>query len=309
MKWAILGLDLIAAEVYEKLTELHKPCVLACEKKKQLQVFQKQYPKAITYSSFEEVLLDPEIEIVYISTFLNEHAKQIQQALAYGKHVFCEKPMFETAKDAKAAYRLAKEKGVFLGEANTLFYMPLYQALSKAKLGKIKMIRAEFGSLKEENEESAIYQKAAGGGALYDIGIYALTAVLNFMEGAVKEVQWLQLLHPFGVDERWIILLTSEQQEIASIAISIRSKLEKRLLIAGENGYYEIENYPRANSASLIDPKGKKQQILLGDFMDAVSYELCQVEENIKANKDLTSTMKITIKVMEIMDLVKGEEK
>ena len=84
--------------------------------------------------------------------------------------------------------------------------------------------------MKEEKEEAAIYRKDCGGGALLDIGIYALSAALQLMGTDIETVSTVGFDHPYGVDERWTILLKNTQQILACLDISIRSKLDKRLI-------------------------------------------------------------------------------
>lgn len=305
MKWGIIGLDLIADEFIKKLKKLNLCYEIYCEDQTH-NMSQKEDVKI--YYKLEDLLKRQDIDIVYISTYLNLHQEYIEKALAYGKHVFCEKPMFRNKNDALRAYQIAKEKALWIGEANTLFYMPLYERLKGElyKIGKIKMIRAEFGSLKEEDCLSPIYQKELGGGALYDIGIYALTAVLNYMEGNVEEVKACHYQHKFDVDERWGILLKSDKQELASILLSIRNKLDKRFVIAGDQAYIEIMNYPRADKMKIIYPDMKTEIIEAGFTSDAVMYEIKTVEDQIAHGRIDNQNMLNTIKVMEIMDQLKG---
>lgn len=304
MKWGILGLDLIAYEFIEKLVKLNIPYAIYCEDQSST-VMQENVR---IYHDIEDLLANEDIDIVYISTYLNFHQVYIEKALAHGKHVFCEKPMFANKDDLLHAYHIAKEKALWIGEANTLFYMPLYARLKKElnKIGKIKMIRAEFGSLKKEDCSSAIYQKEMGGGALYDIGIYALTATLCYLKGNIKEVKAYHYDHKYHVDERWGILLKSDKQEIASILLSIRNKLDKRLVIAGDQAYIEISNYPRADKMKIVYPDMKTEIIEEGCTNDAVVYEIQMVENQIMNGLMNDENMLYTMKVMEIMDQLKG---
>lgn len=308
MNWGIIGLDLIAEEFMEKLRELHRTYVVACEDQDQRQHFLKQNKAIKCYETIEELLQDPKVEVVYISTFLPQHQQQIVSSLSYGKHVFCEKPMFANAQDAKEAYQLAQQKGLFLGEANTIFYMPLHQKIKQQinQIGKLKMIRAEFGSLKAEDKKSFIYRKDMGGGALYDIGIYAITAVLTYLKGTITSMKYIEQPHPFGVDERWLILMETDAQELAEIMLSIRSKLDKRLILAGDLAYYEIMNYPRVDEAILVYPDMRNTMVHSGVSADAVRYEIEEVERCIQQQDRSNKTMNITIQAMECMDQLKG---
>jgi CII-binding regulator of phage lambda lysogenization HflD len=96
---------------------------------------------------------------------------------------------------------------------------------------------------------------------------------------------------------------------LANINLSIKSKLPKRLVIAGDQAYLEVYNYPRADNAKLIYPDGTSKQFKSGDTKKAVAYEIDEVENKIKNNELDNDTMVTTIKVMEIMDILRKEIK
>lgn len=305
--WGVVGTDLIGENFIETLINTGRECRVAMCSHTHIK---ERFKDVVFYDTLDELLEDKDITILYISTYVNQHKELIKKALAHGLHVIGEKPLFENAQDAKQAYTYAKCHNLLLGEANTLFYMPLYQRVKEeirlGHIGHLKMIRAEFGSLKEEERASAVMNPETGGGALYDIGIYALSAVMQFL-GDDVELASCNIVHPFKVDEGWSILLKNKQDQLASINLSIRCKLDKRLLIAGDEGFIEIMNYPRADAYDMVDPAMKHTTYKAGNSEDAVLYEIQQVETMLDKFCYDETAMSFTCNVMRIMDQLRKE--
>ena len=125
------------------------------------------------------------MDIIYISTPHNTHINYLRKALAAGKHVLCEKSITLNSEELAEAIQLAEENHVKLAEAMTIFHMPIYRKLSEivesGKLGPLKVIQMNFGSYKEYDMTNRFFNRNLAGGALLDIGVYALSFVRWFM--------------------------------------------------------------------------------------------------------------------------------
>lgn len=134
-------------------------------------------------------------------------------------------------------------------------HMPLFKELKKVislnYLGPVKMVQVNFGSFKEYDVNNRFFNPDLAGGALLDIGVYAVSSARWFMSSKSNTV--LTTMTPFetGVDESSGILLQNKEMEIATISLTMRAKQPKRGLIACENGYIEIYNFPRADKATI----------------------------------------------------------
>ena len=311
LRWSIWGLDLIAEEFASALEQKQLPYSIICEHDEQTATFIRKHENVHAYKNLDDMLADNSADIIYISSYGHRHFSCIMQCLEKGRHVLCEKSMFTNFEEAQEAFAYAEKQKLFLGEANTVFYMPLYKEISNVmqngRTGKLKMIRADFGSLKEETEEAAIYRKDYGGGALLDIGIYALSAALKLMGTDIETVSAIGFNHPYGVDERWTILLKNTQQILGCLDISIRSKLDKRLIIAGERAYIEIYDYHRGDHAVIVYPDGSKESITCGSTAQAVLYEIEKVQEYVCAGCQDPNRF-VTIEAMNIMKQIYRNE-
>lgn len=305
--WGIIGSDLIAEDFINELVQTNHICKVAqCNQNK----IRKRFPNLQYYETVEELYKDKVIQVVYISTYVDQHQDIIMEALHHGLHVVAEKPLFLNAAYANDADNYAKKHGLLLAEANTLFYMPIYKQIEKmlheGKIGKLKMIRCDFGSLKDEDVHAPIFCECRGGGALYDIGIYALTATMMFLKKPI-DMQSCTIRHHYGVDEAWSIMLKNSKQELANISLSIRCKMEKRLIIAGDHGYIEILNYPRADKFTLVGPTMKEEYFTIGSTIHALRYEIEGIEEMITTKHYQNSHLKLTCDIMRMMDKIRKE--
>lgn len=125
------------------------------------------------------------MNIIYISTPHNTHIQYLRQALANGKHVLCEKSITLNSNELDEAIALAEKNHVILAEAMTIFHMPIYRKLAEivnsGTLGPLRLIQVNFGSYKEYDMNNRFFNRNLAGGALLDIGVYALSLIRWFL--------------------------------------------------------------------------------------------------------------------------------
>ncbi len=145
---------------------------------------------AKSFAGYEALLADPAVDVVYIGSIHPLHAQHIRAALLAGKHVLCEKPLTLNAAQAQSLFALARERGLLLAEAMWTRTLPFAQALRKTladgRLGAPRLVTAVLGEAMADIPRIA--QPALGGGALLDIGVYALTLACLALEGDVERV-------------------------------------------------------------------------------------------------------------------------
>ena len=307
MNWAILGQGVIANQMAKIMREYgYEIYAVAGRHMEKVKDFQNVYQVKHAYT-IQQMMEDKNIDIVYIATPHSNHYEYIIEALENGKHVLCEKAITTNAIQLKKARELAEDKGLILMEAMTIFHMPLIQELrnliSNGKLGKVKMIQASFGSLKEYDVKNRFFNKELAGGALLDIGTYALSAIYCFLDEKpdVIHTDWT----PFesGVDEMSGTVLKTKGGQMATMTLAMRSKLPKKVVVAAEKGYVEIENYPRADKAKIVwSANGQEEWIEKGESQKALLYEIRDMEETIQTgiNKTLQMSCDVTDLLWEI---------
>ena len=288
IRWAVLGTGVIANEMAVALQKNGKHIYAVGNRTQEKAVaFAKKYQIAKVYDDFHEMFSDPEVNVIYITTPHNTHIDFMKEAIKNGKHLLVEKSITLNSAQLKEAIVLAKERGTLLAEAMTIYHMPLYrklrEILDSGRLGRINLITMNFGSFKEYDMNNRFFNRNLAGGAMLDIGVYALSFIRWFMDGKPTKLLSQVKMAPTGVDEQAGMLLMNEQGQMATVMLSMHSKQPKRGMISCEKGYIEIMEYPRACEAVITDAEtGEKQVIQEGATADALAYELADMEEAIR---------------------------
>ena len=193
LNWAIIGPGTIANEfaksLNEEVGEVYGVWGRKFDKAKE---FAKNHNVKNVYKDLNEMLKDENIDVVYVATPHSNHHEYVIESLKNNKHVICEKAITVNGKQLKEIKDLANEKNLIVTEAMTIFHMPLYKKLGEivknGDLGKIKMIQVNFGSLKEYDVTNRFFSPDLAGGALLDIGTYALSYARYFLSSQPEEI-------------------------------------------------------------------------------------------------------------------------
>ena len=293
-KWASLGTGVIANELAQALEALGGKLYSVANRTYDKGVaFAEKYGIEKVYEEIDQVFEDPEVDIIYISTPHNTHINYLRKALAAGKHLLCEKSITLNSEELTEAIQLAEENHVKLAEAMTIFHMPIYRKLSEivesGKLGPLKVIQMNFGSYKEYDMTNRFFNRNLAGGALLDIGVYALSFVRWFMTSQPTEMVSQVKLAPTGVDEQAGILLTNAEGEMATVTLSLHAKQPKRGTIAYDKGYIELYEYPRGQKAVITYTEDGSQEIIkAGETAKALQYEVLDMEAAVAGENDYT---------------------
>ena len=307
INWAVLGTGVIANEMAQALQKMGKSLYAVGNRTHAKAVdFAAKYGISKVYDCIDDMFEDENVDIIYITSPHNTHYEFMKKALMHGKHLFVEKSITLNSRELNEMIQLADEKHLILAEAMTIWHMPIYKKLWKliedGDLGKVQMITMNFGSFKEYDMNNRFFNMNLAGGALLDIGVYALSVVRSFMQEKPEEIlsQWLP--SPTGSDEQATILLKNSLGQMATVALSMHSKQPKRAMISCEKGYIEIMEYPRAQRAIITDAEtGKTTQIECGNTQDALYYEMTDMEEAIRSRNTSNLYLSYTKDVMDIM--------
>lgn len=293
--WGIIGTGWIAHEMADALNKVNGEIYAVADvNEEMLKKFAQEKHIDRTFTNPDEMINDPAIDIIYIATPHTFHYEYIKKALNAGKHVFAEKAITVNAKQFDEVEQLAKEKGLILTEGFTLYHMPIYQKvlemIKDGKLGQIKMVQVNFGSLKDYDPKNRFFNKDLAGGALLDIGGYATAFARTFLSATPESILTTVKFFETGVDEQSGIILKNSKDEMAVMALSMRAKQPKRGVVSGTKGYVEISNYPRAVEADITytsDAHGEiHEKITAGDSAKALEYEVADMQRYIEQGHD-----------------------
>ena len=311
LKWGILGPGNIARDFAQALNRVNgEVYAVASRNKERAEKFARENNVKKAYGSYDEIIKDKDIDVVYIATPHSNHYEYIIKSLNNNKHVLCEKAITVNERELEEALKIAREKNLVLEEAMTLFHMPLYEKvikkINKEDLGKVNMVQVSFGSFKEYDENNRFFNLDLAGGALLDIGTYALSFVRYFLSSMPEEILSTVKKAKTGVDEESGIILKTKEDEIATISLAFRSKMPKRGIVSCDNGFITIDNFPRANKATINYLDGAVEVIECGEEEKALDYEVIFMEERIKENKE-SNSIDLTYDVTKIMNKVRKD--
>ena len=313
LKWAVLGTGVIANEMAAGLQKMDKSLYAVGNRTYDKAVaFAERYGIQKVYNSIDEMFTDDDVDIIYITSPHNTHYGFMKKALENGKHLLVEKSITLNSDELDEMITLAESKGLILAEAMTIWHMPLYkelwQIVERGELGKVQMITVNFGSFKEYNMKNRFFNRNLAGGAMLDIGVYALSIVRSFMSEAPNRVvsQWKPA--PTGVDEQASILLQNDEGQMATVALTMHSKQPKRAMISCEKGYIEIMEFPRADKAVIVEAEtGESREITAGETADALYYELTDMENAVVSADGRDMKLTFSKDVMDIMTKLRAD--
>ncbi|MBV7390085.1 MULTISPECIES: Gfo/Idh/MocA family protein [Enterococcus] len=306
IQWGIIGLGGIANDFAESFHQEDSQ-LTACASRSldKAEAFAKKYNLSKAYGSYDELLADPDISIIYVAVPNRQHHEHILKALNAGKHVLAEKAITMDSAELKEAMVLAEKNHLILAEAMTIFNMPLYHELHRLidtnKLGKLKMIQAPFGSYKEPDPKNRFFNPDLAGGALLDIGTYAVSFARWFMTAQPQVIASTMVPFETGVDEQSVTILQNNKNELAAVTLTFQAKMPKKGIVAFENGYITVDDYPRANKAEIFFNDGTHEFIEVGDSNQAMNYEIKNMTDMI-VNKKTNQSLFYTKDVIDLLD-------
>lgn len=240
-------------------------------------------PKA--YGSHRELLADPQINIVYISSVNVQHYPLAKQALLAGKHVICEKPCTTSAAHTQELFALAREKGRFFMEAEKMLFLPaivqVRDRIAEGKLGQIYM--AELSHSFSARYNTWLFDKALGGGTLLSSGIYAVQ-LLQWLFGEMEQISGLKSALEDGTEWQYVLSGKMNCGVLFSIKNSTRAVLDNVARIYGTEGYVEIPEYWKARKA-VFYRKGEEPETVEFPCEHELIYEANHIARCIREGK------------------------
>jgi len=200
--------------------------------------FKDQYTAISCYGSYEELLSDPSVDIVYIATPHNSHCELSIAAMDSGKAVLTEKPIAVNVSQAKAMIQKSREQNLFLMEAMWTRFNPIiidiFDKINSGLIGEVKEINANFCFDFQGSKESRLLNPNLAGGALLDIGIYPIFLVQSLL-GLTDDYKVKYQMTDTGVDAYNIIELNYKNAR-ATLESSIIYQKPVVAEIIGESG-------------------------------------------------------------------------
>ena len=309
MKLGILGPGRIARTVAATLVQMPEiECyAVASRNRERAEEFARDFGFGKVYDSYEAMLQDPELELVYITTPHSHHYEQMVQCLEHGKHIICEKAFTLNADQAGQIRDLAIQKGLYVAEAIWTRYMPsrklIDDIIASGVIGKVNTLTANLSYNIAYKER--IMEPALAGGALLDIGIYGLNFALMHFGSDIEKMESTVKLTETGVDAMETITIFYKDGRMAVLTHSIYCRSDRKGIIHGETGYIVVENINNPQSVSVYDAGDNLLAFhKVPQQISGYEYEFQEAVRCIHAGKQEADSMPMetTVQVMEIMD-------
>ncbi len=317
MNVGIIGCGHIASKLANTLKETKTIKVIAAgsRSKEKAEAFAKEHGIERAYGSYEDVMKDNDVDIIYVATPMSEHYNNMMLALSYNKPCITEKAFTVNTKEAEEVLSLAKEKKVFITEAIWTRYMPCRKIISdiikSGRLGKVTTITANLSY--DIKDKERIKKPELGGGTLLDIAIYPINFALMAEEGIeIESITGTAVKNEYGVDIKDSIIMNFKDGVQALLFSDGTTDSDKRGMIYMTNGYIEVENINNPESIKIYS-SGREAKLLetivLKKDVNGYEYEFYASEKALKENKLECPEMSHaeTIRVMKIMDALRAE--
>lgn len=246
MKIAILGAGGIARKMAETVQNMDSAEIYAVASRdlKRAEDFAKVFSIPKAYGSYEEMLNDKSVELVYIATPHSHHTEHALQCITSGKPILCEKAFTTNASEAKRVIDLGLEKKIFVSEAIWTRYMPMTKTIQdfckSDKIGKISSLWCNLGYPISHKER--IKDPKLAGGALLDIGIYTLTFASIAFGDEITKISTDAQMSEEGIDIQHSITLTYRDGKMANLFSTTLAATDRFGTIYGDKGYAIIDN-------------------------------------------------------------------
>lgn len=240
-RWGILATGAIASTIADDLDHVPgaRKVAVASRDQAKAQVFADQHGIERAYGSHDELLADPEIDVVYVATPHGQHHKVASKVIAAGKAALIEKAFTVSAASTADLIRQAREREVFVMEAMWARFQPalvqVRQWVDDGLIGEVRSVHADLGFRSEAPPTHRLLDPKLGGGALLDVGVYTCN-LIQWMLGAPTSVTATGRIGPTGVDVEAGVLLGFEGGRHATMSCSLASATPGQASIVGTLG-------------------------------------------------------------------------
>jgi predicted dehydrogenase len=277
------------------------------------QSFAAQHGIARAYGSYDQLVGEPEVDVVYIAAPQSEHLALGLLAIAAGKHVLIEKPLATTAAEARILVEAARSAGVLLMEAMWSRYQPqaavIRTLVADGVLGDIRGVTADHGQAIPADPQHRLYRRDLGGGALLDLGIYPIQ-LDSMVLGAPTSITAIGGLTDTGVDAYSTLTLTHEGSAQSTLTTTMIARTPTTAVIVGSEARIEMagpfhvpttmllaDNEFMGDTLTWADPTG----VVL---MDGLSWEATALARYVGEGRTESPlhTLDETVSILETID-------
>jgi len=241
IRWGILSTGRIAHEFAEdlRITPGAELVAVGSRTKESADAFAREFAIPHSHASYGALADDGDVDVVYVATPHPMHKDNTLLCLNAGKAVLCEKPFTINAAEAREIVQVARAKKLFCMEAMWMRFLPsmvrVRKLIADDAIGHVRMLTAAIGFRAHWRPDERILNPALGGGALLDVGVYAIS-LAGMLMGRPTGAVGLAHIGETGVDEQAGMVLSYETGRLAVIATGVRTHSLHEAAILGEEG-------------------------------------------------------------------------
>lgn len=268
------------------------------------------------FGSYEELVDDPGVDVVYIASPHSEHLRLALLAISAGKHVLIEKPIGISAAEAREIKQAAAATGLFAMEAMWSRFLPqtsiVEQLLADGALGDVKQVTADFGAAFAYDPLHRGFNPELGGGAMLDIGVYPVW-FSHFVLGVPETITARGSRAPTGVDAQSVVILDYESDAQAIVSMTMWAQTDQRSTIAGTAARLESTGpFFAPSGLRLFAPDAEPLEWTDGSGLSAAAglcYQVVAVAEHIADGmiESPKHALDDTIEILEVLDEARAQ--
>ena len=246
-RWGILGPGGIARRFATGIHSAEGARIVAVGSRSAegAEAFGNEFEVPNRHASYEALVADPDVDVVYVATPHRFHRDAVMLALAAGKPVLCEKPFTLNAAEATELIDAARSRNLFLMEGMWSRFFPAMirfrELIAEGAIGEPQLLQADFGFRAGINPEGRLFDLDLGGGAAMDVGVYVVS-LSSMIFGAPDDVTATARIGETGVDEQTLIGLRHPGGQHSQLSCAIRTNTSVEATLFGTDGSLMIES-------------------------------------------------------------------
>lgn len=309
MNIGILGAGGIAKVMARTINEMKDATLYAIGSRnyEKAQAFAEEFGVITAYGSYEELVSDDNIDLIYVATPHSHHFEHMKLCIEHGKNVLCEKAFTFNSKQTEEIIALASEKRVYLGEAIWTRYMPsrkmIDELLRSGIIGEIKTVTCNLCYPISDKER--LIRPELAGGALLDLGVYGLNFIIMHFGKNFTNIESSVVMTETGVDGQETITVKYPDGKMAVSTHSMYGRSDRKGIFYGEKGYIVVDNINNPKALDVFDCNDNLVKHMdVPAQITGYEYEIMESMDMIRQGKLESESMPLseTLFIMNIMD-------
>jgi predicted dehydrogenase len=296
INWGIIGAGKIATKFATDLNSVPNAQLhgIASRNLEKATHFALKFNAIKSYGNYKDLVLDSQIDAIYIATPHSFHKANTLLCLNHRKPVLCEKPFAMNLDEVNEMIQISKENNTLLMEALWTAFLPHFKyvqdLLKKKHYGNLIKIEADFGFHPTYDETSRVFNKSVGGGSLLDIGIYPIFVALSTL-GQPNSIEAKAKFFPSGADSECNITFHYDNSK-AILKSTLLEETKTEAIFHCEHGTIKINGrFHEPSSVLLIDKHGNSELKTFDYKTIGYSYEIAHFNQLIRDNKTESELM------------------